>query len=186
MDFYSLLFTQKLSGGGGGDDQNDALKFLVNRITTKVTAEMLEGVTSIGPGAFSHCSALTSIPIPSGVTSIGVGAFNGCSALTSVTIPSSVTSIGHSAFESCNALASITIPEGATYIGNYAFNYCYSLTSVTVRATTPPTLGYNAFGPTSGSAITPAIFYVPAASVETYKTAYNWSTYASKIQAIPS
>ena len=182
MDFYSLLFTQKLSGGGGGDDQNDALKFLVNRITTKVTAEMLEGVTSIGNGAFANCSALTSITIPSSVTSIGDSAFSNCSALTSITIPSGVTSIGDNAFSSCSALASITIPEGATRIGGYAFNYCYSLTSVTVRATTPPTLGYNAFGSTSN----PLIIYVPAASVETYKTAYNWSAYASKIQAMPS
>ena len=182
MDFYSLLFTQKLSGGGGSDDQNDAFKFLVNRITTKVTAEMLEGITSIGYGAFSRCSALTSVAIPSGVTSIGNSAFSNCSALTSVTIPSGVTSIGNSAFESCNALASVTISEGATYIGNYAFNYCSSLTSVTVRATTPPTLGYNAFGSTS----TTAIIYVPAASVDTYKAATNWSTYASKIQAMTS
>ena len=42
--------------------------------------------------------------IPSSVTSIGGGAFSGCSALTSINIPSSVTSIGRSAFSNCNAL----------------------------------------------------------------------------------
>ena len=35
------------------------------------------------------------------VTSIGYGAFTGCSYLTSITIPNSVTSIGNSAFYHC-------------------------------------------------------------------------------------
>lgn len=58
-------------------------------------------VTSIGSSAFSGCSALTSINIPSFVTSIGPIAFRDCSALASINIPSSVTSIGWGAFQSC-------------------------------------------------------------------------------------
>ena len=41
------------------------------------------------------------------VTSIGRGAFSGCSGLTSVTIPISVTSIGGYAFRGCNGLVTI-------------------------------------------------------------------------------
>jgi len=63
--------------------------------------------------------------IPSSVTSIGVGAFSSCSGMTSIEIPSSVTSIGISAFYGCLGLTSIT-----SYItdvfetGDGAFSYC--------------------------------------------------------------
>ena len=42
-------------------------------------------VTTIGEGAFLHCTSLTSIVIPDGVTSIGYNAFEDCSSLTSIT-----------------------------------------------------------------------------------------------------
>ena len=160
----------------------EAFKSLVDRSITEVTAEMLEGVTLIGQSAFSVCSALTSVTIPSGVTRIGDGAFSGCSSLTSVTILSGVTSIGGSAFSGCSALTSITIPESTANIEYLCFNGCNQLASITVRATIPPILASGVFQGTSPS----LIIYVPSTSVETYQIADGWSTYASKIQAIPS
>ena len=53
----------------------------------------------LGDYAFSGCSGLTSLTLPSSVTSIGRGAFHGCWKLTSLTIPSGVTSIGIYAFK---------------------------------------------------------------------------------------
>ena len=79
-----------------------------NAIIETETKELVQGckntkiptsVTSIGYGAFSGCSDLTSIKIPSSVTSIEEGAFYGCSGLTSIEIPSSVTSIVDGAFD---------------------------------------------------------------------------------------
>lgn len=136
-------------------------------------------VVTIGSEAFFKCTSLTSVTIPDGVTSIYDRTFIDCSSLASVTIGNSVTSIGKQAFQS-TALTSIDIPGSVTSIDSNAFNACTSLASVTVRATTPPTLGYYAFQSTHAN----LVIYVPAASVDAYKAATNWSTYADRIQAI--
>ena len=158
-------------------------KNLVNRSITSVTADMLEGVTSIGSYAFGGCQSLTSVTIPNNVTIIGYAAFVECQNLESIEIPNSVTSIGEVAFENCKSLTSIEIPATVTEIGNSAFSYCTDLESVTVLATTPPTLEYATFNETSPD----LVIYVPAESVDAYKTStYEWVDYADKIQAIPS
>ena len=97
-------------------------------------------VTSIGDGAFEHCSGLTSVTIPNSVTEIGDYAFRGCRGLTSVTIGNSVTSIGGSAFYGCSGLTSVTIPNSVTSIrggafgGGAAFARCSGLTSIKVES----------------------------------------------------
>jgi hypothetical protein len=135
-------------------------------------------VTSIGNYAFYGCYSLTSITIPSLVTSIGANAFYTCYSLTSITIPSGVTSIGNYAFYGCYSLTSITIPSNVTSIGANAFYNCYSIIEYHILATTPPTLAAtSAF--TGVNAICKK--YVPTASVDAYKIATNWSTYADYI-----
>ena len=138
------------------------------------------GVTSIGEGVFGDCTSLTSVTIPNSVTSIGYTAFRNCKSLTSITIPNSVQTISGLAFESCTGLTSVTIPNSVTSITWGAFAACTGLTSITINATTPPTLGKDVFNDTNNCPI-----YVPAASVNAYKTATNWSSYASRIQPIP-
>ncbi|MGM9972298.1 MAG: leucine-rich repeat protein, partial [Anaeroplasmataceae bacterium] len=98
---------------------------------SSLTSIDIPSVTSIGERAFSWCSSLTSIDIPS-VTSIGERAFSWCSSLTSLEIPSSVTSIGDSAFYGCSKLTNIEIPNSVTSIGGSAFSGCSSLESITI------------------------------------------------------
>ena len=140
---------------------------------------ILNSVTSIVRSAFNGCTGLTSVTIGNSVTSIGINAFYGCTGFTSVTIGNSVTSIGNQAFGECTGLTSVSIPNSVTSIGDWAFVECTGLTSITVEPTTPPTLGEDTFSETNNCPI-----YVPSESVETYKTATNWSTYASRIKPI--
>ena len=95
-----------------------------------ITADMLEGYTTIGYSAFLACTGLTSITIPNSVTSIGDWAFSGCSGLTSVTISGGVTAIELGAFCGCRSLTSIEIPNTITSIGYNAFDGCSGLKSV--------------------------------------------------------
>ena len=165
-----------------------------------------EGVTSVGSGAFSNCFSLSSIVIPEGVTSVESNAFFNCFSLSSIVIPEGVTSVGIYAFSNCYSLSSIVIPEGVTSIGSNAFSYCYSLSSITIPEGVT-SVGNSAFSNCCGMAeyhflpITPpaiakknifnniqtdCIIYVPYSEdhsiLEAYKTATNWSTYASYMQ----
>ena len=135
----------------------------------------LSNYTSIDNDVFKNCIGLTSVTIGNGVISIGYGAFKGCSGLTNVIIPDSVTSIGKYAFDGCNGLTNITIPDNVTIIDNGAFKGCSKLKIIRVSATNPPTLGSNVFETSLEKII------VPKSSINAYKSAAGWSTYADKI-----
>ena len=97
------------------------------------------------------------------------------SLIASVVIEDGVTSIGDYAFEGCdNAnLTSVTIPASVTSIGDFAFGYCTYLASVTIPVASLTCYGVRAFDDTADG----LKIYVPAASLDTYKAATNWSEY---------
>ena len=95
-------------------------------------------------GAFSYCTALTSIEIPASVETIGASAFKGCSKLATVTFEkeSQLKTIGggysepnyYGVFSDCTALTSIEIPASVETIEAAAFKDCSSLTSIEIPA----------------------------------------------------
>lgn len=137
-------------------------------------------VTTIGQSAFSY-SRINSINLSNQITEIKDYTFNGCPLLTSINIPNNVITIGNNVFTS-SKLSNVIIGNGVTSIGNTSFAGCSSLASVTIQAISPPTLGSSVFDGTSQN----LVIYVPLESVDTYKAASGWSSYASKIQAIPT
>ena len=146
---------------------------------TKITSLTIgTGLTTIGAGVFSSCENLTGeLIIPNNVSTIGLSAFGDCKGLTKITIGSGVSEIGTGAFATCTALTTLIIGKNVAMIDLSAFNGCSSLTTIIVESTTPPSLGEYVFYNSTECPI-----YVPAGSVDAYKTA--WSEYASRIQAI--
>ena len=88
--------------------------------------------TTISPGAFSGCSNLRSIILPSDLSSIGSFTFCDCSSLVSITLPSSLEELGANAFSGCKSLTTVFNLENTkiTMIKNNTFNNCNSLESV--------------------------------------------------------
>ena len=101
-------------------------------------------VASIGDSAFSWCDSLSEIVIPSSVTSIGDEVFYDCDSLSEIVIPSSVTSIGDEAFYDCDSLSEIVIPSSVTSIGDSAFSSCYSLSEIVIPSSVT-SIGDSAF-----------------------------------------
>ena len=65
------------------------------------TSVIPEGIISIAPKAFEHCTLLKSINIPASVKEIGAGAFKNCINLTSISIPDNITRIEDNTFYGC-------------------------------------------------------------------------------------
>lgn len=139
----------------GTANLTDNLLRIIDKSVTRITAEDLQDVTSIGPylfykcdkltdvtlsnsitsigeSAFSNCSNLQDIYIASGVTNIDSSAFYNCTKLTNIIIPDNVTNIGSSIFSGCSGLAKVIIGKGITNISSNAFQSCSNLTSVTI------------------------------------------------------
>ena len=89
-------------------------------------------VIEISSNAFTGCTSLTSISIPSTVKTIGSEAFKGCSSLKNIVLPNTLSAIGNSAFENCTNLSTIQIPESVTTIGYYTFKGCSALKSISI------------------------------------------------------
>lgn len=154
--------------------------YAFQRCSTLVEVSIPGSVTEIGSDAFSSCSSLTQLTISEGVKILGGYAFYSCPALIGVTLPGSVTTLGKCAFGGCSNLKEITIPANVTSLGDYVFTNCTGLKSITMLPSSPPQGGIEMFQNSNNFPI-----YVMDGSVDAYKVAQNWSTYANRIREIP-
>jgi hypothetical protein len=176
--------------------------------TALETVELPSSVTTLGNGAFGLCSNLKNIGNMSNITTIGNSTFEKCTALNiDVDLPS-LTSIGLPAFKdtgitkvlnlgqittiaaaplyntgvfyNCPNLEFVVLPASLEVLGKSSFGNNPKLTTVLCYATTPPDMSSGIAFNSSDN----AIIYVPDASVEAYKGATNWSSYADRIKPL--
>ena len=148
-------------------------------------------VTKIGTAAFSLCSStkafygkFASTDNRCLIVNGTLNSFAPCG-LTEYTIPDCVTEIGALSFPYCIHLQSVIIPDSVTSISEKAFLNCTSLIEVYCEALIPPKADSNMFSYFDADDNLYPIgckIYVPALSVDAYKTANGWKGYADYIE----
>lgn len=165
-------------------------------------------LTQIGDFAFNSSNISKVLNLGS-ITALG-SAFNGCSNLTEIILPTTLVTIGGGAFagkvqklimpygvQTCNSVV-----DGANSQSYLYVQYPSTLTSIkfkgilyasqtvsryyVIQATTPPTTDWNGNWNNGYRGGRPDLinWYVPDASLNTYKAATGWSEFASSIYPI--
>ncbi len=140
-----------------------------------------ESVKVLGMSAFRGCVNLVEVSLGS-VTELGFAVFDCCSRIRTLIVPDSVEKIDGMAFYSCPLLTDVTIGRGIKEIGVNAFGDCRYLSGVTILASEPPLLDENAFLYSQIAGVLK--IYVPAESVDLYKTSESFSPFADCIEAM--
>jgi hypothetical protein len=138
-------------------------------------------VKKIANSAFRDCTKLALASLPSNITSIGDYAFYN-SGLHIVILPK-LKVVSSFMFDGSKRLESVDLRE-ATQIKGSAFSYCRDLATLIIRTNSVCSLAYATAFNDSAIKNGTGYIYVPAALVDSYKTATNWSTYAAQFRAI--
>lgn len=119
-------------------------------------ADKGKGLKTIGMYAFADCSSLESIDLSnSSITEIPENAFSNCTSLKTVKLPSTVTKIADDAFANCKKLEEIQGLSNCkiSEIGKDAFAGCYNLKTFDISSATitslPDTICSNMYALTS-------------------------------------
>lgn len=143
-----------------------------------------EGVTEIGQWAFRNATALASITLPDSLESFGAYADNAMTfmgtKITNIVIPDKVTEMPRNMFAKCNELVSITYGSGITQANYVASAALPKLAEIIFTSATPPTISTDFL---EDQTLANLQIKVPAAAVDAYKAAENWTAYADRIVA---
>ena len=126
-----------------------------------------------GANAFSSCTSLQSVNLPSLTTISGGFAFEGCTSLQSVDLQSLTTIISGKLFQECTSLQSVNLPSLTVIIKNDIFYGCTSLQSLNLPSLTTISGNYIFSGCTS-------LQYIDLPSL-TEIIGYNQFTHCSKL-----
>lgn len=148
-----------------------------------LVSAFLPNATSLGGYVFYNCTKLVSVDLPSFVGAVPAYSFTGCSLLQQVNVQNAQT-VSNYAFQNCTSLTKIELNK-VTSIGLYVFRGA-GLTTLIIRNNTAKLTVL-----TNTNSLTECpigredgYIYFPKEYVESYKTATNWSTFASQIRAI--
>lgn len=171
-----------------------------NSYTALAKIEGLDNVTTIGNDAFGGCTnLLVDVYLPNATTiqdaafaRSGIKSFiansvtslthyfpvlQHCTNLEKVILNSIITA--EKTFEGCSALREVLLGEQLTRLTYFMFSGCIKMESLVIKATTPPTIDNHTFSNCPEFAI-----YVPDTSVEAYKAATGWISYADRIKSV--
>lgn len=164
--------------GSTNTESEEVAAFLSNTMT--VLDNSL--VTTLRTRVCQAATTLVTVNLPN-VTSLGAYAFYQCSNLETVTLPK-LTTISTQTWYMCPKLEHADCGQLGS-ITAQTFASCTALKVLILRKTSSICTLTNANG-VSGSGIGKGTgyVYVPAALIETYKAATNWSTYAAQFRAI--
>ena len=133
---------------------------------------------------------VTSYTVPGDIKYVLNGAFRGCPSLVDVTFQEGLKYIGDVALMDCQNLAHVTVPASVSIMGCGVFYGSQNLMSVDMKPATPPdvmALGNYFYG--GGANLFPAgsdvnlVVYVPASSLDLYKTELYWKVYKDLYEA---
>lgn len=142
----------------------------------------LENVTECSMNSFYNCRALKAISLPN-LKIGGSYCFQGCTQLTELVLPKLEATPSYMV-SGCRQLEYLHLASVVS-IAYGSFMNCSALTKLVLSNTTKVAtlVNVSAF---SGSAIASGTgyIYVPAALIDTYKAATNWSTYAAQFRVL--
>ena len=185
-----------------GDLYIDDFRFCSLFYKLSLPAKYKERVYDISRNAFEDDTYMTEIEIPEGVMAIGKDAMKGTALYEDESnwengllyvdgclvaakssevselcvIEDGVRIIADNTFENITTLKNVIISADVRRIGNAAFNDCSGLTSITSMSTTPPEIGNKETFCNVDKSIP---LYVPAESVEAYKSAEGWKEFTN-------
>lgn len=143
-----------------------------------VSIELPMGIEKIEDSAFENCSSLQNINLMNCINLDRVerNAFSGCIALQNINFSNTkLNGISYNAFGGCVSLADVVLPSSISEIEG-AFENCSNLRIVKCYAESVPTM----YGSVFDGCPEYFVIYVPASSVELYKSDFNWGQYTIK------